>query len=127
MPDFSGLFNYVHGKPYARVGVNNLKRKLLQRLANSDDGQVFSAKVLALAGATVGTNNVVIRRTRVVARQQNLFPNAGIVPVVTTTVRNSASTTADNNEIKADLIPPADLVFAKDLSGNGGGGHKGGA
>lgn len=126
MPDFSGLFDYVHGKPYKRVGVNALKRNLLQRLQNSDDGQAFSAKVNALSGLAVGAANVVVRRTRVVARRQNENPNAGIVPIVTTTIRNSPSTAADNTEVRADLIPPTDVVFPKDLSGNGGGGRKGG-
>lgn len=119
MPDFNGLF----GQPYKPIGVNNLRRGLLRRILNSQDGKVFAAKVNALVGATPGTNQVVATRVESLAqRPSTKQAPGGDVPIVTKTLINRPSNAADVAEIKAALVPTADVVFAKDRSGNGGGG-----
>lgn len=119
MPDFNGLF----GPSYKLTGVNNLRRGLMRRIMNSKDGKIFSAKVNAVAGATAGTNNVVVTEKETPVRRGQPF--TGIVNVSTRTVINRPSTAADVAEVKKALTQPAEQVFVKDLSGNGGGGKRG--
>jgi hypothetical protein len=125
MPSWSGLFDRVHGEPYAFTNQFTAPMRGMARLAASEGGQHFAEVARALANGVGSTT--VLSVAKVAAVQADGLNQGGLRPIAEYFVVPSRATTNIDKEIfQAQMTPRfSPVIYPVDKSGNGGGGKSG--
>jgi hypothetical protein len=128
MSNYSGLWDGVFGEQHQLInGLGNTERTLNRVFSGRNyDRLKVKELLLTLIGAAPG-DTASATFTRVAARRDlNSNIQGGVVPMETVTVINRATTSADVTKLIGALNDTArPATYARDLSGNGGGGKLG--
>ena len=121
MPSWSGLWNNVHGEPYAFTNQFTAPMRGMARLAASEGGQHFAEVARALANGVGSTT--VLSVAKVAAVQADGLNQGGLRPISEYfIVPSRATTNVDKEVFQAQMTPRfAPAIYPVDKSGNGGG------
>jgi|SRR5262245_9572831 len=121
MPSWAGLWDHLHGQPYALTGEPGSALRTIARIMAPQAQKPQGAIGAALTGAAVG-GTASANVGQVQSRQADGMNLGGSVPIVNTSVINRATVAADETVMDAQLLPTfAPASYPVDKSGNGGG------